>query len=106
MDELLAAARSQRLPIVDDPMATPVDLAIDIWLAAPELVRSRHAEAIAMRQQNFEYFGPQHPVRGAFPDVDAVLRVQIEAELPMTAIPDSVAYSTPPRRVATSAGRH
>ncbi|PZW38720.1 hypothetical protein C8P66_13414 [Humitalea rosea] len=81
MDELLAAARSQSLPIVDDPMATPVDLAIDIWLAAPELVRSRHAEAIAMRQQNFEYFGPQHPVRGAFPDVDAVLRAQIEAEL-------------------------
>jgi hypothetical protein len=81
MDELLAAARNQHLPVVDDPMATPVDLAIDIWRAAPELVRSRHAEAIAMRQQNFEYFGPQNPVRGAFPEVDGVLRAQIEAEL-------------------------
>lgn len=81
MDELLAAARSQNLPVVEDSTATPVDLAIDIWMAAPELVRSRHAEAIAMRQQNFEYFGPQDPVRGAFPPVDAVLRTQIEAEL-------------------------
>jgi len=81
MDELLAAARSQNLPVVEDSTATPVDLAIDIWMAAPELVRSRHAEAIAMRQQNFEYFGPQEPIRGAFPVVDAVLRTQIEAEL-------------------------
>jgi len=81
MDELLTAVRNQNVPIVDDPTATPIDLAIDIWLAAPELVRSRHAETIAMRQQNFEYFGPQRPVRTAFPEVDAALRSQIEAEL-------------------------
>ena len=81
MDELLTAVRNQNVPIVDDPTATPIDLAIDIWLAAPELVRSRHAETIAMRQQNFEYFGPQRQVRMAFPEVDAALRSQIEAEL-------------------------
>jgi hypothetical protein len=81
MDELLTEARTQNLPIVDDPTATPVDIAIDIWLAAPELVRARHAEAIAMRQQNFEYFGPQNAVGGAFPEVGSALQAQIEAEL-------------------------
>ena len=81
MDELLTAVRNQNVLIVDDPTATPIDLAIDIWLAAPELVRSRHAETVAMRQQNFEYFGPQRPVRMAFPEVDAALRSQIEAGL-------------------------
>ena len=81
MDELIAAVRAQGTAIEDDPKATPIDTAIDVWRAAPELVRSRHAEAIAMRQQNFEYFGPQVPIRGPFPKVEGELRLQIEVEL-------------------------
>ena len=80
MDQLLAAVRARGLSVTDDPAATPIDLAIDVWRAAPEVVRAHHAEAIAMRQQNFEYFGPTQPVRGAFPAIDAELRLRLESE--------------------------
>lgn len=81
MDELIVAARAQGVVIPEDPHATPIDLAIDVWCAAPDLVRSRHAEAIALRQQNFEYFGPQRPLRAPFPAMDDALRVTIESAL-------------------------
>ena len=81
MDQLLAAARARGLAVADDPGATPIDLAIDVWRAAPDVVRAHHAEAIAMRQQNFEYFGPTNPVRGAFPAIDTELRQRLESEL-------------------------
>ncbi|WP_198368789.1 hypothetical protein [Roseomonas rosulenta] len=81
VDELIAAVQAQGIDIADDPGATPLDLAIDVWCAAPDLVRSRHAEALAMRQRNFEYFGPQQPLKAPFPDVDDALRLKIEAEL-------------------------
>lgn len=80
MDELIAAIRAQGLGVADDPKSTPIDLAIDVWRAAPGIVRARHAEAIARRQQNFEYFGPQNPIKGAFPQVDASRLQQIETE--------------------------
>ncbi|TCZ63978.1 hypothetical protein [Roseicella aquatilis] len=80
MDQLLAAVRARGLMVTDDPAATPIDLAIDVWRVAPEVVRAHHAEAIAMRQQNFEYFGPGQPVRGAFPGIDAELRQRLESE--------------------------
>jgi hypothetical protein len=80
MDQLLAVVRARGLVVTDDPAATPIDLAIDVWRVAPEVVRAHHAEAIAMRQQNFEYFGPSQPVRGAFPGIDAELRQRLESE--------------------------
>jgi hypothetical protein len=80
MDQLIASVRSRGLQVIEDSATTPIDLAIDVWRAAPEVVRSHHAEAIAMRQQNFEYFGPKQPVRGAFPEVDDELRRRLEVE--------------------------
>ncbi len=80
MDQLLAVVRARGLVVTDDAAATPIDLAIDVWRVAPEVVRAHHAEAIAMRQQNFEYFGPSQPVRGAFPGIDAELRQRLESE--------------------------
>ena len=81
MDELIAAVRAEGVTVADDPKSTPIDLAIDVWRAAPEIVRSRHAQTIAMRQQNFEYFGPRDPIKGAFPEIDASQRQQIQTEL-------------------------
>lgn len=81
MEDLIGATQRQGIVIPHDPMATPVDLAIDVWLQAPDLLRSRHAEAIAMRQQNFEYFGPTHPVRVALPTVDDAAQLRIQKDL-------------------------
>lgn len=81
MDELIVAVRAQGVAIPDDPAATPIDLAIDVWFAAPDVVRSRHAEAIALRQQNFEYFGPQRQLAAPFPAIDDGLRGAIDAHL-------------------------
>lgn len=80
MEQLLAAVRARGLSVTDDPAATPIDLAIDVWRVAPDVVRGHHAEAIAMRQQNFEYFGPSQPIRGAFPDINMELRQLLESE--------------------------
>jgi hypothetical protein len=81
MEELIAEAKAQGVVIDDDPQATPIDLAIDVWRVAPDLVRDRHAEAIALRQQNFEYFAPRRPLKGPLPALDDARRAQIEAYL-------------------------
>lgn len=80
MDQLLAAVRARGLSVTDDAAATPIDLAIDVWRVAPDVVRGHHAEVIAMRQQNFEYFGPSQPIRGTFPDINMELRQLLESE--------------------------
>lgn len=80
MDKLLATIRSEGLTVEDDPRASPVDVAIDVWCVAPAVVRAHHAEAYAMRQQNFEYFGPRQPIPAAFPEVSDALRTILEHE--------------------------
>lgn len=79
MDQLIAAIRSRGLPVADDAATTPIDLAIDVWMAAPDMVRAHHAEAIAMRQENFEYFGPSQPTPGVSPIMDDELRRRLES---------------------------
>lgn len=81
MDELIADIRLGGLSISEDPKASPADLAIDVWLLAPDTLRARHAEAIAKKQQNFEYFGPEHAAPRDFPDVGKALQLQIQAQL-------------------------
>jgi len=81
MDELIAAVRRQGIPLDDDPAATPADLAIDVWLAAPDILQSRHSETVARKQQNFEYFAPNRTVQGLFPEIGDGLRLQMETEL-------------------------
>jgi hypothetical protein len=81
MDELIAAARRQGVPLKDDPAATPADLAIDVWLTAPDLLQVRHSEAVARRQQNFEYFAPNRGGKRLFPEIGDALRQQMETEL-------------------------
>src|SRR5439155_2650839 len=40
-----------------DPQTTVADVAIQTWLAAPDMLRERHAEVFAFRQKNFLYYG-------------------------------------------------
>lgn len=81
MDALLAAIKHEGIPIDNDPTATPTDIAIDVWLAAPDILQDRHAEAVAKKQKNFEYFGPTPPQSLAFPQITHALRRQIETAL-------------------------
>jgi hypothetical protein len=81
MDALLDLAKSRRVEVADEPNTTVTDVAIQMWLAAPDMLRERHAEAIAFRQKNFLYYGGAHCRERAFPSVDDDLRLRIESAL-------------------------
>ena len=79
MEELHAKVAARSLAIVDDPQATPTDYTIEVWLVDPSLVQERHAEALARRQQQFDYFAGRGGRRRTFPTVDDPKRRLIEA---------------------------
>jgi hypothetical protein len=81
MDALLDLAKSRGVEIEHDPGTTVADVSIQVWLAAPDLVRERHAESIAFRQKDFLYYAGAHGKKRAFPTIDDQLRLQIESEL-------------------------
>ena len=81
MDALLDLAKTRTVEIEHDPQTTVADVAIQMWLAAPDMLREHHAEAIAFRQKNFLYYGGAHGEKRAFPTVDNELRLRIEAAL-------------------------
>ena len=56
MDDLLAAAKARHRSIDAGPDVSPADVAAQVWLAYPDLLRERHAEAYAARQRSFTYF--------------------------------------------------
>jgi hypothetical protein len=60
---------------------TPADVAVQVWLKAPDVVRERHAENIAYRQRHFLYYGGVHGTERTFPAIEERLREQIEATL-------------------------
>lgn len=81
MDALLDLAKSRKLEIEHDPHTTVADVAIQMWLVAPDTLREHHAEAIAFRQKNFLYYSGAHGEKRDFPPVGDDLRLQIEAAL-------------------------
>ena len=80
MEALLEIAASHGLTLDDDPQVTPADVAIELWTSQPALLKAHHAEALACRQQSFDYFGGTRRPR-PFPDIDEATRLLIEAEL-------------------------
>lgn len=81
MDALLELAKSRDLDIERDTQTTAADVAIQMWLAAPDMLREHHAETIAFRQKNFLYYGGAHGERRSFPKVDDDLRLKVELDL-------------------------
>lgn len=76
MDELLASAKERRLALDTDDDSSPADIAVQVWLAAPDLLQEKHAEAKAIRQKNFVYFAGRHGKRRSFPHTNRdVLRL-------------------------------
>ncbi|MBF0453670.1 MAG: hypothetical protein HQL72_02495 [Magnetococcales bacterium] len=56
MDLLSKAARSVGLELETDMEASPADVALQIWLMAPDLLERKHAESQIMRPRSFLYF--------------------------------------------------
>jgi hypothetical protein len=81
MDELLEAAKQHRLPLHGDQDNSPADVAIQIWLTAPDLLQEKHAEARAIRQKNFAYFAGRHGRPRPFPETEPKLLRSLERSL-------------------------
>ena len=56
MDELIERAEAAGLDIDHDEKSTPADVAVQIWLAKPDLLERQHAETVAFNRSNFTYF--------------------------------------------------
>jgi hypothetical protein len=81
MDALLELARASRIPIQHDLLTTVADVAIQFWLVAPDLLRDRHAEAVAFRQKNYLYFAADRQRPAAFPRTAPEQRREVEETL-------------------------
>ena len=81
MDDLLQAApdASLDLDLGSDP--TPSDVAIEVWLARPDLVKWTHARGYALRQKKFVYFRNRLPTRCPFPEYDRSHIASLEEHL-------------------------
>lgn len=56
MEELIERAEKAGLEIEHDEKSTPADVAVQIWLAKPDLLERQHAETVAFNRSNFTYF--------------------------------------------------
>jgi len=56
MSALLEEARFRGLRLSDDPDLTPADVAVQIWLQAPQILARKHSEQSLTRKRSFEYF--------------------------------------------------
>lgn len=55
-DELVQSATEARVPIAVGAEDTPADVAVEVWLRAPQILERRHAEQFLVRARSFEYF--------------------------------------------------
>lgn len=83
MDELLTAARAQGLEIDANAEVTPADVAVQVWLLHPDLLRERHAEAYAVRQKSYTYFAGREGGPRSFrqPAPDTLARLEADLDL-------------------------
>jgi hypothetical protein len=82
MDALLDLATERKLDLAPSPTATPTDVAIQLWLLNPNLVRERHAENIAVRVKTYAYYGGAHAdAEAKFPSVKDEQRKALETAL-------------------------
>jgi hypothetical protein len=56
MDEFLEAATATGLSLNSGPEVTPADIAVQVWLADPEMFERKHAEQLVRRPRSFQSF--------------------------------------------------
>ena len=68
MEQLLSAARTRGLDLDLGDEPTAADVAVTVWLAAPDLLQELHAESYVMRPKSFEYYSGATRRKRRFPD--------------------------------------
>lgn len=79
VEDLLGIARSNELDLFLTEDATPADVAVQIWLLRPGLLRDSHARAVVFNQKKFEYFKGRSVEPLPFPDVSEGQTLEIQA---------------------------
>ena len=78
-DHLVALAKEHGVAL--DPEVSAGDVAIELWLKAPEVLQGAHAEASASRQKSFTYFSGITGKARSFPHLPAKGIRALEADL-------------------------
>ncbi len=81
MDTLLAAAQLAGITLDNSPDATPIDVAIQVWLCAREILESKHAEQLLVKARTFEYYQATRGTVAVFPTPNAEAITQLQNDL-------------------------
>lgn len=83
MEELQDRAQSEGLDVDLDEDPSPADLALQIWLLNPELLRRQHAETVAFNRSRFQYFAGKsvrRPPRPLDPSSDKLALIAVRLD--------------------------
>ncbi len=78
IEDMLDMARSNGLDLAHSDDATPADIAVQIWLLRPDLLRDSHARAVVFNQKKFEYFSGRTADPQPFPEVSDSQTLEIQ----------------------------
>ncbi|MBB6193192.1 hypothetical protein FHS51_003448 [Sphingobium wenxiniae] len=79
IEDLLNMARTNGLDLAHSDDATPADVAVQIWLLRPDLLRDSHNRAVVFNQKKFEYFSGRTAEPQPFPEVSEGQTLEIQA---------------------------
>ena len=66
-ERLLKGAAEKELPLALEEKSSYLDIAMQVWLADPELVTEKHSEHRLVAMTSFQYFGTKTPVGSRLP---------------------------------------
>lgn len=81
MESLLDETRRCGVELDPDSHFSPADIATQVWLATPELLRRKHAETAVMKRKSFESFTPRPGASLVYHPPDAAALARLEAEV-------------------------
>ena len=78
MADLIESARAAGVPLDAADDVSPADLAVQVWLRAPDLLERRHAEQFLRNPKSFDHFSTADPDAGVFvpPSAEAYRRLE------------------------------
>jgi len=81
METILSLARKRSIVLDLDDEPTAADVAVAMWLAAPDLLRELQAESSVGRSRSFEFYSGAEHRRRDFPEYDDELLAEIGRRL-------------------------